>query len=1074
VDDSKLARLAPATAVYITRRGGNELDEADFRQWLQDRRLRPNSINTRVGSVRRVEQQLQALGVPYPDLDAAFDADALASVVEALRRLRNDARAGGTAYRVVLPQSEQPERLTNFISWVQNYRDFRSGAPAQPMADADRIRQYALDNLVIPARDRGEPAVSLAVRDIHDALGLHQQWANVCQALTGEKFRELAELGAPRREGPEVSSTTVFIFDLESALTFQAVEAQFRDRFGAPTNGDNQYVAAFKLADGREIALERQLLQGPPVQAKVWVEADRGLPEDIQHELFEPSRGRQSNLPPRLKHNRPDARQVAAVRVASLAQLRRLLDWYSGQGVEIDRARLEALKRLFLARYPDFEPTGFAATSGGYHEEERAYKDALLERAGAALGDPGLSDDALGARLLDILTGKGGAKSDLLGWRTNDRVTKLRTAHPGVLEEAAGQLARSDDVMAAIVQFVEATWPVLSEGQASRPFAETRNLPTMLAALVRPQDVYAINNDPVWRLGKALLGLELWGATPLTDADYRRVLVLAQDIQKIMRDEWGWRPRDLWDVQGFVWAVHRPDQIATSDAPEESARMSAAAASPTNLILYGPPGTGKTYATAEEAMRICQPASTFESREALMEAYRQLCDSGQIEFVTFHQSYSYEEFVEGLRPEPGEGGASGFRLLPKPGVLRRIARRAETAPGLGGGGVTATGRRIFKMSLGDATDPEDATIFDEAIQGGYALLGFGMIDWSDAKFSDRDEIIRAWRAFDPKLEATPRNARVQCPHIFRNWMGEGDLIVVSRGLTEFRAIGLVTGPYLYAPRDDDRYPHRRSVEWLWVDRAGVPVEEISAKRFSQRTLYLLTDSDLNVAALNRYIGSTGGGRERQQFVLIIDEINRANISKVFGELITLIEPDKRLGQPGEIKLRLPYSNEAFGVPANLHFIGTMNTADRSIALLDTALRRRFQFRELMPRPELLEGRADALGVDLARMLAVLNERIEYLFDREHQIGHAYFIGCQTPSELDEVMRHRVIPLLAEYFYEDWTKVAAVLGDADGEGHFVERQELRAPPGIDLDEGAEPRYRWRLKTAFGERRYEQFR
>ena len=316
---------------------------------------------------------------------------------------------------------------------------------------------------------------------------------------------------------------------------------------------------------------------------------------------------------------------------------------------------------------------------------------------------------------------------------------------------------------------------------------------------------------------------------------------------------------------------------------------------PVNLILYGPPGTGKTYSTAKEAVRLCgEPVP--EDRDALMETYQRLLAADRIEFVTFHQSMSYEDFVEGRQPvtssdEESDGSSAGFRLKIVPGIFRRIAKRAET----------------------------------------------------------------------------------------------------SRGR------------------------------------------------------------------------STGG--DEVPFVLIIDEINRANISKVFGELITLLEPDKRLGQQNVLKVRLPYSGDDLGVPSNLHILATMNTADRSIALLDTALRRRFTFREVMPKPALLGEAAQLCGLDLPQILDTLNRRIEYLYDREHQIGHAYFINCTSRADVDAVMRDRVIPLLTEYFFEDWEKVAAVLGDAaasNGKGGFLNRSVLKAPPGIE-DGDELRRFRWNIRS-----------
>ena len=174
----------------------------------------------------------------------------------------------------------------------------------------------------------------------------------------------------------------------------------------------------------------------------------------------------------------------------------------------------------------------------------------------------------------------------------------------------------------------------------------------------------------------------------------------------------------------------------------------------------------------------------------------------------------------------------------------------------------------------------------------------------------------------------------------------------------------------------------------------------------------------------------------QEFALFIDEINRGNVSAIFGELITLIEDDKRLGQENEISVKLPYSKEEFVVPSNLHIIGTMNTADRSVEALDTALRRRFTFEEVMPLPQLLSG-ITFKGFNLKEVLETINSRIEALLDRDHTIGHSYFIKINSgdTAALQEALENRIIPLLQEYFYHDYEKIALILGEG-----FVERNE----------------------------------
>ncbi|MBV2149221.1 AAA family ATPase [Sphingobium sp. AS12] len=373
------------------------------------------------------------------------------------------------------------------------------------------------------------------------------------------------------------------------------------------------------------------------------------------------------------------------------------------------------------------------------------------------------------------------------------------------------------------------------------------------------------------------------------------------------------------------------------------------------------------------------------------------------------------------------------------------------------------------MSLGRSWASEDDVIYQDAIRDGYVVLGWGgEVDWSDPRYDAWDAIKERWRQDFP--DASGNDPNMSQMYAFRINMQIGSLIVISDGNRKFRAVGEITGPYQFVPGTNGEYNHRRSVRWLWHSDESLPRELIYDKELSQVSAYQMNSRHVNWDGLEQIVASGGATATfgtPEPFVLIIDEINRANISKVFGELITLLEPDKRIGQENALTVRLPYSKQEFGVPTNLHIIGTMNTADRSIALLDTALRRRFEFRELMPDASLL-GTVD--GIDLAALLATVNERIEYLFDREHQIGHAYFIRCETRDEVDEVMRNKVIPLLAEYFYEDWAKVAAVLGDGDDgegdrEGRFIDRRRLKAPKGLGGDEDAAPRYRWSVRDTF---------
>jgi hypothetical protein len=448
---------------------------------------------------------------------------------------------------------------------------------------------------------------------------------------------------------------------------------------------------------------------------------------------------------------------------------------------------------------------------------------------------------------------------------------------------------------------------------------------------------------------------------------------------------------------------------------------------PTNLILYGPPGTGKTYHTAFEAVRLCLgnklAAALRGNRARLMESYRDLVCAGRIEFVTFHQSMSYEEFVEGLRPQSDGENSAGFRLEPVPGIFQRIARRAIDAL------QEVDGMRVPQNRYEHATQEPEPVVFTTVPKTNLFRIG----NWPEV----------AENSFRRVAKDVAAKLTVENP-------GGFTLTRYREGLIE---AGKETGLVPNGGWETHNMPTWAShPDRGWI----VPVSQLSADAEHSDAESVATDQGASLGPSD-FDGSTN-------FVLIIDEINRANISKVFGELITLIEPDKRLGMENEIRLQLPYSKTLFGVPANLHIIGTMNTADRSIALLDTALRRRFTFRELMPDPSVLPEVVD--GIALRRLLQTLNERIEYLFDREHQIGHAYFSACRSQADIVDVLRYKVIPLLAEYFYEDWSRVAAVLGDAaQGRSRFLTARVLPVPDGFGSDDAREPRMRWTLNDRF---------
>lgn len=482
------------------------------------------------------------------------------------------------------------------------------------------------------------------------------------------------------------------------------------------------------------------------------------------------------------------------------------------------------------------------------------------------------------------------------------------------------------------------------------------------------------------------------------------------------------------DPNKLIWIMKRElamalDEFLGNPAEDNNINL--------NTILYGPPGTGKTFQTINHALEILDPTFLNENddnRTQLKQRFDELVNGGHVSFVTFHQSLSYEDFVEGLRAEANDDKSISYEVVP--GIFRNICKSAvikvtkqATAPS------NLEARKIWKMSLGN-TLGDEAYVYDDCIENGYAILGYGSgLDFSQCR--TREDIYQ--RFVTGNINVVPYSYDVTSVFTFIFKIKVGDLIVVTDGNSKFRAIGEVIGDYEYKERDSD-FTQFRNVKWLRVYLPSLPYEQLMENRFSQMTVYELRRGSINMDKLHTLLVDANEANnvqaEHAPKVLIIDEINRGNISKIFGELITLIEPSKRAGQPEALSVKLPYSKETFSVPDNVYLIGTMNTADRSLAGLDIALRRRFIFKEIPPRPELLDG-INIKGVNIGLLLRTINDRIEVLLDRDHCLGHTYFILLKNDDSFDElslIFRQQIFPLLQEYFFEDWERIAWVLND----------------------------------------------
>ena len=404
---------------------------------------------------------------------------------------------------------------------------------------------------------------------------------------------------------------------------------------------------------------------------------------------------------------------------------------------------------------------------------------------------------------------------------------------------------------------------------------------------------------------------------------------------------------------------------------------------PLNQILFGPPGTSKTWNTVDYALSIMEdePLDVVvkKSREDKLCRFNELKKNGQIEMVTFHQNYNYEDFIEGIRPVLAGDAEGSVEYELSEGVFRQISERAEE------------NTRRFGQTDGESWDiVELLQAFAKSI---------------DEKLVSDEPV----DLFPPGRKRVTRIVKV-------NWSRDGIFKSVNAGTEK---------SWRYLTRDVIKEYYRAFYSGkIESEKAIRPTRESKRTQHSHAHYYYALFERIREFHDEEWQQDEHGDIEQGNYVLIIDEINRGNIAKIFGELITVIEDSKRTGGPDATTVTLPYSKKDFGVPDNLYIIGTMNTADRSIALLDTALRRRFDFVEMMPDLNLVSEDVD--GINCRELLETMNERIRFLLDREHQIGHTYLMNVKSIDSLASTFKNRIVPLLQEYFYDNWEKIDLVL------------------------------------------------
>lgn len=582
----------------------------------------------------------------------------------------------------------------------------------------------------------------------------------------------------------------------------------------------------------------------------------------------------------------------------------------------------------------------------------------------------------------------------------------------------------SDNLSERIIIFKKGAddlYSLIKEGK--KPFQDERVIAAYLT-VIKPDD-YTLYKDTYYQSYCKFLGIKSKNANYKYEHYLSQVKDLAlnyypvdSELQKLEKEHLGELitadPNHMLLMQDMLYRCFDQDHNISEESSaiselemKESRNMKSL-----NQILYGPPGTGKTYHTINKALEIIDPdylAAHLNERELLTSRFKRLIESNQIVFTTFHQSMTYEDFVEGIKPIEPEKEGDPVVYKVEDGIFKKLCIEASFSKAKMDESAATEGVLSFSLAFDNfVTELEDRLSNEEQIElvtkNGGKVVVEGMSQQGNIliKHPGKDNIYPVSKNRLSKLHAgLPSLSDVNnIDQQFRSIIGGSNstanwsvLNVIRKNMTSSITTDNIARTY------------------SWDDKKEV--------------VHALSQEDYK--------------KEGEPFVLIIDEINRGNVSQIFGELITLLEDDKRLGYQEGLQILLPYSKEKFGVPSNLYVIGTMNTADRSVEALDSALRRRFDFIEMPPKPEIFvterHDKGIVEGIDLQELLSIINERIEQILDNDHLIGHSYFMGVSGSNDLKHCFQQNIIPLLQEYFFGDYGKIGLVLGKG-----FVSKKE----------------------------------